>query len=79
MPAKTQSLWSLYARTELPPDATSEETELAHHAFNMGIYTYVKVLNDRIERGDAEGALKEIQTLARTIALAQEQGRIRVQ
>lgn len=77
MPGKMYSLWSLYVRTELPEDATSEETELAHHAFNMGIYAYVKVLNDRIEHGDTEGALEEIRTLARTIALAQEQNRSR--
>lgn len=75
MPDRMHSLWSLYVRAELPADATDEQIGLARHAFHMGIFAYVKILNDRIERGDAEGALEEARTLARTIAAAQEQNR----
>jgi len=79
MPMEVNSLWNLYVRTELPADATPEQTELARHAFHMGIFVYVKLLNDKIEKGDAEGALEEIVRLARTVALAQEQNRSRAQ
>ena len=46
---------------------------------HIGIYAYVKVLNDKIERGDPQGALEDIRRLARTVALAQEQNRSRAQ
>jgi len=70
---EVDELWDLYVRKELRADATPEEFELARHAFHMGIYVYVKVRNDQIERGDPEGALEEIQKLARAVALAQEE------
>ena len=79
MPDNMHSLWSLYVRSELPADATAEQIELARQAFHMGIFAYVKILNDRIERGDAKGALEEIRTLAHTVALAQGQNRSRTQ